>query len=234
MIVRIGLLQKRPELSMREFDEYWMKQHADLARDLPGLRAYQQNHVVEAAQRGIDFTRGSKDYDGFSQLWFDDADSMTQAIDSLSNQLFTDEQEFIGDLDLLVTEPVTVIPTPDHASVKRMSTLRRRPELSVAEFVAAWSDHAELVRRMPGVAGYRQHVVIDRARDTDQGKSGAPTASYDDVPIDGVVEMWFGDVGDIESAFSSPEGQETMRHAATFLSEINTYIVDCIQIVHER
>lgn len=232
MIVRMGLLQKRPELTMQDFDAYWARQHAGLARTLPGLRGYHQNHVIEAAQRGIDFHRGSKDYDGFSQLWFDDMVAMVEAIESQSAGLLADEQAFIGDLDLIVTEPFTVIPPdPQGPAVKRMSTLRRRPDLSAQEFVREWRTHADLVKRMPGVAGYVQHVVVARARGDESGKSGTPSASYADVPLDGVVEMWFRDIDDVAAAFSSPEGQATMRHATTFLADINTYLVDCVRIL---
>jgi hypothetical protein len=157
---------------------------------------------------------------------------MVRAIESQGAGLFADEQAFIPDLDLVATEPVTVTPaSPEGLAVKRMSTLRRRPDLSAEEFRGEWQIHADLVKRMPGVAGYVQHVVVARGRDDESGKSGTPAASYDEVSLDGVVEMWFRDIRYVESAFSSPAGQETMRHATTFLADINTYLVDCIRIL---
>jgi uncharacterized protein (TIGR02118 family) len=232
MIVRTGLLQKRPDLTMQDFHAHWAGQHASLARALPGLRASHQNRIVEAAQRGIDFHRGSKDYDGFSQLWFDDMDGMEAAIDAHGASLLDDEQLFLGQLDVVITTPNTVIPAPEDAvAVKRMSTLRRRPELSEEDFRREWGVHAGLVKRMPGVEGYVQHVVVARAKDSEGEKSKTPSATYDDVPVDGIVEMWFRDLDHLEAAFSSPEGQVTMRHATTFLQDINTYLVHSIRVL---
>ena len=54
--------------------------HGPLAAKLPGLRRYHQNHVVDRAQRGITYARGGLDFDGFSELWFDDLPSMQAAL----------------------------------------------------------------------------------------------------------------------------------------------------------
>jgi hypothetical protein len=71
-----------------------------------------------------------------------------------------------------------------------MSTLRRRFEVPAKKFVEEWRVHGDLVRRLPGVLGYVHNIPLARARD-DGGKPGTPTATYADVPIDGVVEMRF-------------------------------------------
>lgn len=231
MIVRMGLLQKRADLRTGAFRQHWAAQHSGIAAQLPGLRAYRQNHVIEAAQRAITFDRGGKEYDGFSQLWFDNPSAMAQAIEARATDLATDERAFLGDLDLVLAESTTVIPEPSHeGATKRMSTLRRRPDISEEQFHAEWHVHADLVRRMPGVAGYVQNAVIGRAKGA-EAKSGVLSGSYDDVPIDGIVEMWFDDREHIETAFSSPQGQRTMEHARTFLSTISTYLVEPIQVL---
>lgn len=234
MIVRMGLLQKQAGLTDEEFREYWSKRHSTVASTLPGLRRYHQNHVTEASQRAITFRRGSKEYEGFSQLWFDDLEAMVSAIENQANTLTEDESHFIGDLDLVIAEPAAVIQPPEESgAIKRMSTLRRLPGTSVQHFVDEWRHHADLVRQMPGVLGYVQNVVVARGKDA-HGKSAMPDAGYDAVPIDGVVEMWFRDTSAIEDAFSSPQGQKTMSHAKSFLGEINTYLVDCLPIVDAR
>lgn len=231
MIVRMGLLQKRPDLSTEAFRGHWAQRHSTLAATLPGLRRYHQNHVTDVAQRAIDFQRGPKDYDGFSQLWFDDIESMVEAIDANSSTLLADEDAFIADLDIVIAEPTAVIEPPEHSSaIKRMSTLRRRDDISADRFVDEWRVHGDLVRQMPGVLGYVQNVVVARAKDN-SGKSGSPTSPYDALPIDGVVEMWFRDAQTLNHAFSSREGRRTMAHASTFIAEINTYLVDCIRVL---
>src|SRR6478672_11606656 len=79
MIVRMGLLQKKAGLEPAEFQSHWRNLHGPLAAKLPGLRRYHQNYVVDRQQRGISCARGSLDFDGISELWFDDLPSMRRA-----------------------------------------------------------------------------------------------------------------------------------------------------------
>ena len=78
---------------------------------------------------------------------------------------------------------------------------------------------------MPGVSGYRQNVVTGRER-----IKGEP-CGYDDLPIDGIVELWFESPEVLNAAFASPEGQRTMAHAQTFLAEITAFLVTERRIV---
>jgi uncharacterized protein (TIGR02118 family) len=90
----------------------------------------------------------------------------------------------------------------------------------VDEFWQEWIAHRDLVRKMPGVAAYRQNRVIARER-----IKGQP-CRYDELPIDGIVELWFEHAATLEAAFSSPAGRVTMQHAKTFLSEITVFAVE--------
>lgn len=53
---------------------------------------------------------------------------------------------------------------------------------------------------------------------------GQPCA-YEQLPIDGIVELWFENTKTLEAAFASPQGQRTMEHAKTFLAEITAFLV---------
>jgi hypothetical protein len=116
-------------------------------------------------------------------------------------------------------------PTEAEALLKRISTLKRRPELSEDDFRREWIVHRDLVCKMPGVAGYRQNVVIARERIKGQPRG------YDELPIDGVVELWFEDPAVLEAAFASPAGRTTMKHARTFLAEITAFAVEEHRVV---
>lgn len=65
----------------------------------------------------------------------------------------------------------------------------------------------------------RQNVVIARERIKGQ------FCGYEELPIDGIVELWFEDPATLEAAFSSPAGQVTMAHAKTFLAQITAFVV---------
>lgn len=228
MIVRMGLLQKRPDLGVDAFRSHWRDSHGPIAAGLPGLRRYHQNHVVDREQRAISYARGRDDFDGFSELWFDDLPSMSAAFAGEQvRQLAEDEDAFIGGIKLITALQHVVVPTPAGVPlVKRMSTLKRRPDISAERFKSEWFDiHSFLVKRLPQVKGYTQNLIFDRSH----GR-GRP-ASYAELPIDGIVELWFDDVDSLNAGFASDAGRTLMTHASEFIGEISTFLVDVHEVV---
>lgn len=227
MTVRMGLLNKRDDWTIEQFREHWIARHGPLAARIPGLTAYHQNHVVDQQQRGITYKRGPEQVDGISELWFYDIGAMEQGIVSpIGPELIEDESRFIGRLRIVTVEPVEVIPPPlTGVGLKRMSFLRRRADVSPERFEHEWRRvHGPLVRRLPGVKGYRQNLVTHR-------ESPKGTAvGYSELPIDGIVELWFDTAETLDAAFASPAGVETMAHATTFIDEITTFLVDPVVI----
>lgn len=224
--VRFGLIRKKVDWDRDRFAAYWREQHGPLVAQLPNLRGYCQNLVVDRLQRGIDFARGSWDFDGFSQLWFGDAGEAHAAFttSALAAAFIADEQHFLGGLHIVSSEQTEIIALPPQSErsrlLKRISLLRRRADLSEDAFRREWVVHAELVFAMPGVSGYRQNVITQRQRVKGQ------LCSYEALPIDGIVELWFESPTTLEAAFSSAEGQRTMQHAQTFLGEITAFQVE--------
>ena len=225
MNVRMGLICKKPQWTTQEFQEYWRGTHGPLAARAPKLREYWQNAVTDRLQRAIEFARGPWDFDGFSQLWFDHVQQADLAFKDgeLAATLIADERHFMGGLHIVTAAQHVVVPVPAEpergALLKRISTLKRRPDISEDDFRREWIAHRDLVTKMPGVSGYRQNVVIARER-----VKGQP-CGYEDLPIDGVVELWFESPATLEAAFSSPAGRTTMAHAKTFLAEITAFVV---------
>lgn len=224
MNVRMGLIRKKADWTMEDFQEYWKNQHGPLAAGAPGLRSYWQNSVTDRLQRGIDFARGSWDFDGVSQLWFDDVQQASAAFETgeMAARLIADETHFLGDLHIVTAAQSVVIAVPDTVRgqlLKRISTLRRRADITEDDFRREWRVHAGMVRQMPGVSGYRQNVVVQR-----ELVKGQP-CSYQELPMDGIVELWFESSETLEAAFASPQGQRTMAHAKTFLAEITAFLV---------
>jgi uncharacterized protein (TIGR02118 family) len=228
VIVRMGLLQKRSDISSHDFRRHWRDSHGPLAARLPGLRRYHQNYVVDRAQRGITYARGGHDFDGFSELWFDDLPSMSAAFATEQvQQLGEDEDRFIGELKLITAIQHVVIPKPsDFPLIKRMSTLKRRADISSEKFMIEWFDvHSFLVKRLPEVKGYTQNLIFDRSH-----ARGRP-ATYEELPIDGIVELWFTDVDALNAAFASDAGNTLMTHASEFIAEISTFLVETHEVV---
>ena len=74
MIKMVFMVHRRPDLSAEEFSNYWRVEHAAIARTLPGLRKYIQNHA-EPAPDGT-----APPYDGFAEMWFDDTEALNAAL----------------------------------------------------------------------------------------------------------------------------------------------------------
>jgi uncharacterized protein (TIGR02118 family) len=219
----MGLLNKKPEWSLEDFRHYWSDTHGPIAAKLPGLRSYLQHHVVDSVQRGISYKRGPEQLDGFSELAFDDEASMHAAFNSdVAPSLADDEARFIGRLRIIAVDRREVVtPAPGKPLIKRMSLLRRRADVDAQTFEREWRiEHARLVKLMPGIEGYRQNLVIER-----QAVKGTP-CDYTDLPVDGVVELWFTSVDTLNQAFASPQGVQTMEHAKSFIDEITTFMVE--------
>ena len=227
MIVRIGILRKKEDLTTAAFRKHWHEVHGPIATKIPGLLRYHQNHIVDSAQLGIDYPRSPQVVDGFSELWFDNQSSMQNgATPDVIKMLAEDEARFIGNMQLIIAKQNIVVPTvSDKPLVKRMSILKRRPDVDAETFQREWWEvHSEHVRSMTGIEGYTQNLVIERS-------IGRKSATYEEVPIDGIVELWFRDIMSLEAAFASPTGQKTMAHAKTFIGEITTFIVEPYQII---
>jgi uncharacterized protein (TIGR02118 family) len=74
MINVVVMVTRLPGLDHKDFFAHWGNEHADLAKKIPGLRRYIQNHVV------LDMlARGNMTHDGWSEFWFDDYPSFVAA-----------------------------------------------------------------------------------------------------------------------------------------------------------
>lgn len=232
MIVRFGLLTRREDLSADAFGAYWRGNHADVVKKaMPHLSGYIQNHVVDRSQKGIDYKRVSLEVDGMAQLFFNSlADTRGFSDEAKIKTLQDDEQNFLGGIAILTAfQNVVVTPPTTGKFAKRMSLIRKRPDVTMEQFQDEWLNmHPILVKRLPGLLGYRQNVVIDRQKDRLKG-DGAET----EIHVDGVVELWFESAEATEEAFRSPRGKTAMSHAQEFLGEISTYMVDVTEIIPE-
>lgn len=228
MIVRMGFLTRKAGLSRAAFAQHWQGGHGPIAARFPGLRGYIQNLVVDDRQLAIAHRRGDWSIDGISQLWFDDLASMDAAIRAPNYApALSDETAFIGDISLVACE-TNVVKAPEEGVplIKRMSILTRPEGMTPETFKHEWwGFHAEAVSKFPGLAGYRQNLVVARGRTLD----AVPTAA--ELRIDGVVELFFRSVADLEAAFASPAAVVSQGHARDFIAEITTFLVEPRRVV---
>lgn len=73
MLKFMVVLYRRPDLSREQFRLHLEQIHAPLAKNLPGLRQYKQNHVAD------DIKRKHPGWDAIVELYFEDRSSMEAA-----------------------------------------------------------------------------------------------------------------------------------------------------------
>lgn len=224
-VSRIGMLTRKAGMAPQEFRQHWGAVHGGMVKKLPGLKRYYQHHVVDASQLGIDHARGGWAVDGFSEIIFESREAME---DALASAAFTptagDVRNYVDNIRLAVCDKNIVIPfdeDTDRPFVKRMSIITRHKDIDGERFLHEWiGKHANDVPHLPKIMGYTQNLVRDRYRNmTEKG-------SRDEVPVDGIVELWFPDSEAIVEAFSSPQAEITQGHAKTFLDTITTFLVE--------
>ena len=67
------VLYRRPDLTVAQFRRHLEEVHAPLAKVLPGLKGYKQNHASE------DHQRRHPDWDAIVELYFENRESMDAA-----------------------------------------------------------------------------------------------------------------------------------------------------------
>ena len=87
MIKLVNLVVKKPDYSHEEFVERWTGEHADIAKELPGLKRYSTSLPTDPERA---------EYDGIVELYFEDMDALKAAFSSeIGERVNVDAAEFI-------------------------------------------------------------------------------------------------------------------------------------------
>ena len=71
----IFVIQRRPDLTREQCLAEWSgERHVSVLKELPGLTEWRQNHVTDDSGESI--------WDGIGELWFDDDEAMSAALNS--------------------------------------------------------------------------------------------------------------------------------------------------------
>lgn len=77
MVKFVGMIQKKDGLTMEEFERYWQEVHVPIMLKTPGVIKYRINIVDKENSMNPEFP-----YDGFSEVWFEDLESMNRCLAS--------------------------------------------------------------------------------------------------------------------------------------------------------
>ena len=92
MLKFIVVLTRREGTSAVEFERYFKEVHEPLAKNIPGLKRYVHNFVVDDARRK------RPEWDAIIELYFDDRASMESAWESAQGRASTDDLAVFADL----------------------------------------------------------------------------------------------------------------------------------------
>jgi uncharacterized protein (TIGR02118 family) len=104
MVKLVFCCRRRPELSLEEFQRYWLDRHGPLVRSLrralPQMHRYVQSHTLATPlNEAIRASRGSgQAFDGITEVWFESLDaafSSSEEALAAAERLLEDERRFI-------------------------------------------------------------------------------------------------------------------------------------------
>jgi uncharacterized protein (TIGR02118 family) len=104
MIRRVSFIRRKANLTREQFFAHWTGRHAEIVRQLPGLRGLRFNRVERCAPEAAA-------WDGVGETWFDsipDADRAF-ATEPFLALLTEDRRKFIGDAHSCYVEESDVI-----------------------------------------------------------------------------------------------------------------------------
>jgi uncharacterized protein (TIGR02118 family) len=112
MVKYIGLLTRRPGLTVPEFQRRWRDVHGPLVRDeFPAMRHYIQSHALPETYEGPN----PPAYDGVPEAWFDSLDGFPFTLvrrtgDELRTPAAIDSAEtFVQPIPSLVTREFVIV-----------------------------------------------------------------------------------------------------------------------------
>jgi uncharacterized protein (TIGR02118 family) len=183
-------LKRRTNLSQPLFFDWCLGQHRVLAEQLPGLRQY----IISLAADAQDGA-----FDGMAELWFDDlaaADAGFASPAGLAAR--ADAEAHVVRRERLNLTEHTIIDHPTPPRCKFAAGLKRRADMSRAEFAHWWLErHVPYVTKFPEVRKYRVSLV----------ESGPETS------VDGLTEVWFDDMATLRRVTASEVVKEAQRHS---------------------
>jgi len=103
MIKRVSLVWKRRSLTDDEFRRIWLAEHVEYAKQLPGLRAYSIDFVIDGAGDGPS---------GIATLRFDSRQALDDAFcePHIKENLMRTREQFAESVQVMIVEEVLVVP----------------------------------------------------------------------------------------------------------------------------
>lgn len=217
MLTKFSLLKRRADLTPEQFGEHWRHTHVRVLVEQGGHREYNRCYVQNHVLPGLDLEIGSDAFDGAAQMLPAHAGVLHSGFQEDPRYLRfvrPDEQRFLDVASCVVlyceSQPLLLNLRP--GAIKWLVLLMRPPGMARADFLQAWQAHREALLRAPTdtwrpLRGITWHEVLpDAARGMAAGERDRPDQAYD-----GVVELGFDSLADLQEALASAAGRTLLR-----------------------
>jgi uncharacterized protein (TIGR02118 family) len=107
MIKRVSLVRRKPDWTHEAFIQHWMGPHADIVKQLPGLRGLRFGPVTQ-------WTPETGYWDGIGEIWFDSIEAANAAFaaEPHASRLTADRAIFLGEAQAAFIEEHTAVKPP--------------------------------------------------------------------------------------------------------------------------
>jgi uncharacterized protein (TIGR02118 family) len=107
MIKRISLVRRKPDWTHAAFIAHWMGPHAEIVKQLPGLRGLRFGDALK-------WSPGGAGWDGIGEIWFDSIEAAEQAFatEPHASRLKADRAYFLGEGQAVFVEEHTAVAPP--------------------------------------------------------------------------------------------------------------------------
>jgi uncharacterized protein (TIGR02118 family) len=207
MIKVVAFFKRKPGMPVEDFQQYWRSTHANIVKQLPGLRRYVQSHTLLSG-----YKKGEPVYDGTAELWYDNTDALRALVNTKELQATqADEYNFIdrSTMGQIFTEEHIIKDGPIPADgVKNIEFVTHKPGMSIEAFQKHWREiHGPLGASIPVVRRYVQsHTRLSAYR-----SGNAPA-------YDGVAITWFDDTQAMRVSATTPEYERTRADEPNFIA----------------
>jgi len=240
MLTKFTFLKRRADLTQEQFSRHWRTIHARVLVEEGGHQRYNKRYVQNHFIHDTALRFCSAAFDGAAQMTPQSAGAVTSGFqeDPLYLKIVRpDEDRFldVARCAVLYCEGKIFHEGPESGAYKLLALMQRKPEHTREHFITHWRDrHAALVKSVPEfwhhVRGYTQHYVIPEAtRGMAAGEKDIEASGYD-----GVAELRFDSLAELEAALTAPRYLEVIRpDEATFIGKGTAAFVAREELIYD-
>ncbi len=213
---RLYLARRKPPLTREQFLARW-RQHARLAMSFMARQSWENVTAYihfDPVREASGIAGASDDYDAIGWIRFKDVEARKRHIQFAEARavLEADEDEFfsarVNTTGMVVSE--TVLREGPSSGVTKFCFLKRKSELSLAEFDDHWkNEHAPLLLK---AAPTMQRYVQNHPLPPEKGNAWG-------MGCDGVEESWFASLDELKKAHAEPAMRAVEEDRGRFVRE---------------